>query len=288
MQFLEGSFSDGAYLQNNKKVILTECLDSKCFLADPKTNSMDLISNKVSGSDIPNKTLKISRNEKIALLNNKNNIEAKIMHEKGLLNTKIIIDTYKTMGVEIDDFDVIGSDKCLIITTDGKLAVVKFDITNETWQQVFELDLNKGVDSRRDRLNVNSYALSAFDDCLAVSTSTDYDHGEKLRKIYLFGVSESGALEQLCVKDFGEDQPEASFYSYLNLDYFAHGRPVLLALQGGDRYNLDAYAFKKDQTLELIYSEEGYHESDFSAVRSFENMIYSVDFNGNMRVLALP
>lgn len=242
---------------------------------------------KVKATGGPSKSIKASKKEDCLVINENNVLRVFQLQDKGLKDTEVKVDFSKNNNLTIQDFICVGSNKVIIGHRGGHVAIVAYDYININWLKLYEINLNDGKKDE-DKMNISCLATDPRGGFLAISTiDANYPDECILRQILVFRVMKKYNLELFAVKDFGHSSPSKSYYPYLCFDFVSGRLPVVLAFQGGDGYNLDAYIVMKHNEVELLHSFEGYHQNDFTAVRSVAGYIFSVDFQGNMNVLAI-
>lgn len=278
----DGSYYDGAFLPKKNRIFFSET--SKSLIYELTTQNL-VRSARVKGSSIPNKTIRVSRNEDCLILNEDNVLRVFRVTPRGLRDTNVRIDFAKNNGLTIEDFVCLGSNKIAVGHSGGLLVIVLYDYVNVNWLKLYEINLNDGKDDK-EKLEITCLAADKRGGFLAISTTDlNYPNDNKLRQILLFRVLKKYNLELYAIRDYGFNCPKNSYYSHLCFDYVSSRLPVILAFQGGAGYNLDAYIVTKHNTLDLIHSVRGYHKNDFSAIRSLGRKVFSVDFDGNMNIL---
>lgn len=242
---------------------------------------------KIKGIGVPNKIIRKSRKEDCIIINEDNVLKVFLLENQAVKDTNLRIDFSKNNNLNIEDFICLGSNKVCIGHQNGLVVIIAYDYISKKWLKLYEINLNDGK-TQENKLQIVCMATDAHGGFLAISTiDQNYSQENKLRQIILFRINKKYNLELFAVRDFGLGADPYSYYPYLCFDFVSGRLPVILAFQGGCRYNLDAYIVAKHNELELLHSIEKYHRSDFSAIRSEDGCVFSVDFEGNMNILTV-
>jgi hypothetical protein len=234
-------------------------------------------------------------------------LTVKKVEEMGLEDTDIFIRTNSgydsikenhymsdsTVGhtkVSIEDFCALGDDKVIIGNSLGVLEIFKFSLENFTVKKLSSFDLSKS--SRRIGLeeSVTCISLSKDGKKLAVATAIESEQKtgrNRLKKLLIFEIKENFHLMEIGFKDFGNEEPENSCYYFLEFGLDFKGIPMIFCFQNADEKRVDVFSFKAGM-IELVCSEEEYHDETYSAIGVAGRSVVTVDFDGLMKVLTVP
>ena len=280
----EGSFFDSIYSNHSRKIYLINSEDGACSMIDPRTfKKKDMV--QITPPDLPNKTFRVTQDQKTLVVNDANVLKFFSIEKRKIkkinMEIKLKRSGSKRKLQSVEDFWV-GDESILIATTNGKIHLVFYDIESEAWEVFDKKDING--DLKKDkRLQITAMAVSSDGKHIAVSTVVDEDEDCRLKKVIVFKQTEDDELQLLYEHDFGH-QPPNSLYSYLNFELSFEGKPLLLAFQCGDSYFLDAYLLDKSQ-LKVLHQQKNFHATDFSAIRMFNKKLFSLDFEGKLRII---
>ena len=108
----------------------------------------------------------------------------------------------------------------------------------------------------------------------------------QLARIIVMRLDQKGQLVPVCQNRFVNEKAN-SMYFYVNFEYTVKGTPLIYAFQNEDQMRMDIFALRNN-SLSLVYSHPNYHTTDYSAIRSINGKLVSIDYDGMMRVLEVP
>ena len=287
---IAGQFYDGLFLKDYFRVLCAEKKTGSVIEVQPETDNFNyyVVSN-IKGVDGPNESLRTNKDESLVLANLGKAITIKqVLPNAGLKDTNIFIRTEtQTPGCMIEDFVALRRTGVITANSMGILEVFSFDLKTKNYRKLSHVDLNHKITQPEQHQQITTMALSENEEYLAVSTITEDDSFQcRLKKLLIFKVRKDGKLQLIDQKEFFKSGKD-SMYHYMNFEFSFKGVPLLLAFQSEDERRLDVYAFKNTK-LSLVHSEKYYHPDDFSAIRSVNGSIVSMDYNGVLRVLNVP
>lgn len=178
----------------------------------------------------------------------------------------------------------------LIITGNlkGMMEVFKYDPTTKKGGKVNQINITSKVraDNKLSE-QITSLSLSKDHSMIAVSTCTNDALGEgRLAKIAIMSIDVEGKLTPKGVLDFGGNQPTDSLFTYISFSHVCAGTPVLVCFQSLGRRKVEFFALEGPK-LKFVGRKDNYHKDDFVAIRALNDVIYSIDYEGNLHELNL-
>lgn len=250
---------------------------------DPKYTNIA----QIKGVDGPNKALATNKNEDFLYVNVGKSIGVKLINNEnqGIKETGIVIES-KQQNVVFDDYVPLKRNGIITANSLGVLEVFSLNLQERNYRKLAEYNINQNARSKREFQQITTIAINDTEDLLAVGTCIEDSEEVKLKNLIVFEILKSGQLDPLDARDFDQN-PGDAMYFYLNFEYTYKGYPILFAFQADGDRRADAFLFKEEK-LELVSSEKFYHKKGFSAIRDLNGKIFSVDYDGVMRVLNIP
>lgn len=242
----------------------------------------------IKGVDGPNKSLRTNILENLIFVNLGNEITIKIVNldSVGLRDTNIYIKTQtkNQPDVTIEDYISLKKNGLILANSIGILEIFTFNVGNNSYQKLSELDFNKNRSVEFEQ--ITNIAINDEENLLSVATCVEKNDDVVMNSLRLFRVNNNGSLVLLDERKYNL-RDNFPMYFYLNFDYKCEGIPVLFAFQAEGERNLDIFTVENDK-LNFVHTEHNYHKNDFSAIRSINGKIFSIDYNGILRILNVP
>jgi hypothetical protein len=120
----------------------------------------------------------VNQEETLLLVNDKNKIKVKLMKGGNLEDTDILIDDYWKRRHNIEDLEMVGTDKCLVAVSDGSLNLHHINLVDQKASIVAREYLNRNsqksnMSLRGKQLQITSISVSKTGKYAVVSTNTD-------------------------------------------------------------------------------------------------------------------
>lgn len=247
---------------------------------------------RVSSTEVPNKSLRVSRDKKFLLINENKSIRVYVIGKNEIFKTSISMicqDRASKQLKEIEDFLFIDENKCVIATTDSFIYILAFNLKENDWEEIAQIDLNHPnfkTNNETEELQITAISVSKDRKYLSVSLVTDIGENSQQRKIVIFKIRSDFTLKTAIDHDFGKSQPVNTMFSHLDMNFTANGYQLLLAFEGGNKLGMHIYVINGDKLL-LFEKVDYYHRTDFCALKEYNGKIYSIDFDGVMNILDL-
>lgn len=293
INLLAGEFYDGIFLKERLKAYMIEGTTASIIQIEPDVEQPEyFVIGKSIGVDGPNRCLKVNKNETCLLINEGKQIqvwEIGLGENRGIRKAGIAIKMSNLdPEVIIEDYLPLKDKGVIITDSTGLIEIFLFNLQNKTFAKLSEFDLNEGVEKPEIFEQITNMCLDEEEQMLAIATarSTTEEGTNQLTRLVVFKVDIKGRPHPLCQKRFTNESPN-SMYFYLNFEYTYKGVPLLYAFQNEDTMRLDVFGIN-DSKLGLIHSQHKYHSTDFSAIRSINGKLISIDYDGVMRVMEVP
>lgn len=164
---------------------------------------------------------------------------------------------------------------------------------------VYDLNYNKSIEAHEVITCISVYQQlgSTQDPLIAVSTIQNNLNGNnegKLKAMHIYKINQtSNQIEFVFYQDFGWGQNLRSMYYWIDFTHMFRGENVLFAFQNDDQKKLDVYVMtwnmaQRKWVLDLVYSQPGFNSEYFTAIASKDDKIFSVDYDGVMKILTIP
>ena len=164
-------------MQKTKKIYFADSDSNACFELT-RENRLSAPVFSVNCSEYPNKNLRVNQEETLLLVNDKNKIKVKLMKGGNLEDTDILIDDYWKRRHNIEDLEMVGTDKCLVAVSDGSLNLHHINLVDQKASIVAREYLNRNsqksnMSLRGKQLQITSISVSKTGKYAVVSTNTD-------------------------------------------------------------------------------------------------------------------